>query len=80
VKILLAEDEPHLREGIASGSCAEAGHEVLGAPRTAMKPRARLEQGGIFDLLLTDIKMPGRDGIEVPSGAPGASTRRPSRW
>ena len=62
-KMLLAEDEPHLREGIAF-ALREAGHEVFEA-RDGDEASVRLESEGIFDMLLTDIKMPGRDGIEV---------------
>ena len=61
--MLLAEDEPHLREGIAF-ALREAGHEVFEA-RDGDEASVRLESEGIFDMLLTDIKMPGRDGIEV---------------
>ena len=62
-KILLAEDEPNLREGIAF-ALRESGHEVVEAGN-GDEACARLENEGIFDLVLTDLKMPGRDGIEV---------------
>ena len=62
-KVLLAEDEPHLREGIAY-ALTDAGYEIVQA-QDGDEAFQRLETEGIFDLLLTDIKMPGKDGIEV---------------
>jgi DNA-binding NtrC family response regulator len=61
-KILVAEDEPTLREGIAAAfrdrdwqvsEAADAGQAI-----------ARLEEE-VFDVLLTDYKMPDRSGLEV---------------
>ncbi len=61
-KILIAEDEPTLREGIAAAfrdrdwqvcEAADAGQAI-----------ARLEEE-VFDVLLTDYKMPDRSGLEV---------------
>jgi len=62
-RILLAEDENHLRQGIAF-ALREAGYEVTEA-KDGDEACHRLETEGIFDLLLTDIKIPGRDGLEV---------------
>ena len=61
-KILLAEDDDSLR-GFLVGALERAGHSVEGfrGGRTALQA---LEAEG-FDLLLTDIVMPGLDGIEL---------------
>jgi DNA-binding NtrC family response regulator len=61
-RILVAEDEEHLREGIAA-AFAEAGHEVVQAKDGGEAVKILDEQ--VFDLVVTDYKMPGRDGIEV---------------
>ena len=62
-RILLAEDETHLREGIAQ-ALREAGYEVIEAPDGAEACRY-LESEGLFDLVLTDLKMPAVEGMEV---------------
>jgi DNA-binding NtrC family response regulator len=62
-KILLVDDEPHLREGIAI-ALRDTGYEVSEA-RDGEEACRLLESDGVFDLVLTDIMMPGKDGIEV---------------
>jgi DNA-binding NtrC family response regulator len=62
-KILLVDDEPHLREGIGL-ALRDAGYEVTEAHDGEEACRL-LEAEGVYDLILTDIMMPGKDGIEV---------------
>jgi len=62
-RILLAEDEPVLRENVGT-ALREAGHEVVEA-KDGIEACQLLETEGIFDLVLTDLRMPGKDGIEV---------------
>jgi len=61
-KILVAEDEPTLREGIAT-AFRERGWEVVAAADGA-EAAGRLEEA-VFDVLVTDYQMPGKNGIEV---------------
>ncbi len=61
-RILLAEDDDSLRAFLTS-SLARAGHEVESFPDGDSAWEAL--QQGVFDLLLTDIVMPGLDGIEL---------------
>jgi DNA-binding NtrC family response regulator len=61
-RILVAEDEEHLREGIAA-AFGEAGHEVVQAKDGGEAVQILDEQ--VFDLVVTDYKMPTRDGIDV---------------
>ena len=60
-RILLAEDDDSLR-GFLTRALERAGFEVLACPDGETAADA-LDQP--WDLLLTDIVMPGMDGIEV---------------
>jgi len=60
-RILLAEDDDSLR-GFLSRALERAGYEVT-ACADGEEAAAVLEEA--WDLLLTDIVMPGMDGIEV---------------
>jgi two-component system, cell cycle response regulator CpdR len=60
-RILLAEDDDSLR-GFLSRALEKAGYEVM-ACSDGEEAAAVLDQD--WDLLLTDIVMPGMDGIEV---------------
>ena len=62
-KILLAEDEPTLREGIAE-DLRGRGYEVLEAPDGEAALRL-IEAESLFDLVITDMQMPGAGGVEV---------------
>lgn len=61
-KILVAEDEPNLREGIAE-AFRDAGHEVAEA-EDGQKALELLEEQ-VFDLMITDYRMPNIDGLEL---------------
>lgn len=61
-RILLAEDDSSLR-GFLTRALERAGHSVVDCENGDDAIDA-LDQGP-FDLLLTDIVMPGADGIEV---------------
>ncbi len=64
-KILLAEDDDSMRSFLAK-ALERAGHEVT-ACQDGEEGLESLEKAGddVFDLLLTDIVMPGLDGIEL---------------
>ena len=65
-QILLAEDDESLRRFLAA-ALVKAGHEVthFGDGSEAYE----CLKGANFDLLLTDIVMPGMDGIELAKHA-----------
>jgi two-component system cell cycle response regulator CpdR len=69
-RILLAEDDDSLR-GFLSRALERAGYEVTACPDGETAVEALDEA---FDVLLTDIVMPGIDGIEV---ARVAAARQP---
>jgi CheY-like chemotaxis protein len=63
-RILLVEDEPLVRE-LADEDLTLAGHEVVAA-RDGEEAIAILQQDDRFDLLFTDIRMPGTvDGWQL---------------
>ncbi|MBC6982575.1 cell cycle two-component system response regulator CpdR [Caulobacter sp. 17J80-11] len=70
-RILLAEDDDSLRSFLAR-ALERAGHEVVSCADGDAAVGALDE--GPYDLLLTDIVMPGADGIEV---AREAGARQP---
>jgi two-component system, cell cycle response regulator CpdR len=61
IRILLAEDDDSLR-GFLARALERAGYEVIACPDGETAVEA-LDQS--FHVLLTDIVMPGMDGIEV---------------
>jgi two-component system response regulator PilR (NtrC family) len=61
-KILVVDDEQSMRDFLAILLTKE-GHEVVTAGNGADALRA--VQAEIFDLVITDVKMPGADGMEV---------------
>ncbi len=61
-KILLAEDDESMR-ALLSRSLTRVGHEVCSV-RDGFEALPHVA-GGDFDLLVTDIVMPGMDGLEL---------------
>lgn len=63
VRILLVEDEEAVRR-LARAMLESVGHEVATAPdvETAL---ARVDEEGPFDLVVTDVVLPGRSGFDL---------------
>ncbi len=61
-RILVADDEPGLREFVADALGLD-DHEVLTAPDGTAAAKLLDERG--FELLITDLKMPGLDGMAL---------------
>lgn len=66
-KILLAEDDSSMRLFLAT-ALRKAGHKVKSC-EDGLSALKIIEQNCDFDLLLTDIVMPGMDGIELSQKA-----------
>ena len=66
--ILIAEDEESLRVLVAR-ALAMQGHDVVATCDGAEALEALVRDGGRFDLLLTDIRMPVMDGIALALAA-----------
>ncbi len=62
-RILLAEDDDSMRNFLEM-ALKRAGHQVVTAA-DGLEALAALDKASGFDLLLTDIVMPGMDGIEL---------------
>ncbi|MCD8525843.1 MAG: response regulator [Alphaproteobacteria bacterium] len=65
--ILLAEDDTSMREFLGL-ALDKAGHSVTSC-EDGLSALEKLRGGENFDLLLTDIVMPGMDGIELAQAA-----------
>ncbi len=79
-RILVVEDEAEIA-GLIAGALTAAGHRVEQAPdgEAALK---RIERGGI-DLVISDLRMPGKDGASEGASPVGSGARavgaRPDR-
>jgi two-component system, cell cycle sensor histidine kinase and response regulator CckA len=62
--ILLVEDDEAVR-AVAERALGRFGYRVLAASRGEEALRIAREHDGVIDLLLTDIMMPGMNGVEV---------------
>ena len=67
-RLLIAEDEDTVRALVAR-ALVDDGHEVVVSADGAEAAETLLREGGRFDLLLTDIKMPVMDGIALALAA-----------
>jgi two-component system cell cycle response regulator CpdR len=62
--ILLAEDDDNVRQFVER-ALVHSGHEVVTAEDGGLAAEIADSEGGRFDLLLSDIKMPVMDGIAL---------------
>jgi CheY-like chemotaxis protein len=67
-RILIAEDEEPVRALVVRALTGD-GHEMVAAADGAEALDVLQREGGRFDLLLTDIKMPVMDGLELALSA-----------
>ena len=63
-RILLAEDDDSMR-GFLAKALKKAGHDVSPVADGEEGLDTLGDRAGVYDLLLTDIVMPGIDGIEL---------------
>jgi two-component system response regulator HydG len=72
-RVLLVDDDPALVETLADGLC-DAGFDVVGV---SSSKRAEALLGDEFDALVTDLRMPGLDGIGLLAASKRAAPERP---
>ncbi|MBN9335690.1 response regulator [Devosia sp.] len=63
-RILVAEDDPSVRAFVVSALTMK-GHDVVAEEDGGLAAETMEAEGGKFDLLLSDIKMPVMDGIAL---------------
>jgi len=63
-RILVAEDDDNVR-GFVTRALTHLGHDVTAAEDGGLAAEIVAERAGAFDLLLSDIRMPVMDGIEL---------------
>jgi signal transduction histidine kinase/CheY-like chemotaxis protein len=68
--ILLVEDEPKVLD-LMSLTLTDAGHTVLTAPTSKKALEMAYENEGVFDLLLTDVVLPGISGLDLANRVTG---------
>ena len=62
-RILVVEDDPHILR-VISLWLSRQGHDVLEA-RSGLQAIEAVEQGAAPDVLVTDVNMPGMDGLAL---------------
>ena len=63
-RILIVEDEQHISEGLRFNLDAE-GHEALVSPDGEQALDLLLNQRRVFDVVILDVMLPGKDGFTV---------------
>ena len=64
IRVLIADDHPIIRRGLRDIVGAEPDLEVAGEAGNAVEALTAL-RAGQFDVVLMDITMPGRSGLEA---------------
>lgn len=63
-QIVIADDEQMIRQGLLSLDWEANGMQIVGVAKNGIEAEEIIDSK-IFDILLTDIKMPGMDGLEL---------------
>ncbi len=64
IRVLIADDHAILRRGLKEILMRQLGGVVCGEAKDATETCARIQEGG-WDLVILDITMPGRSGLDV---------------
>lgn len=65
LRVIVADDQPVIRDGIAAVLRAQADIDVVGCASNGQEIIELVEGGTVPDVALVDIRMPGVDGIEA---------------
>jgi DNA-binding NarL/FixJ family response regulator len=74
IRILIADDHAILREGLKRILDGAHDIEIVGEASNGHEVVSRVREGG-FEVLLTDLSMPGRGGVDLIRQIRGASAR-----
>ncbi|MEO8408474.1 MAG: response regulator transcription factor, partial [Oxalobacteraceae bacterium] len=64
IRLVIADDHTIMREGLKRILSGAENIEVVGEAVNGFEVLAKIREGG-FDLLLLDLSMPGRSGVEL---------------
>jgi two-component system, LytTR family, response regulator len=64
IRVLVVDDEPHARRGLAKLIAATPRFTVCGEAANGEQAKTIIEAGGI-DLVMLDVQMPGMSGLDV---------------
>src|ERR1700754_4750394 len=64
IRIIIIDDRPVVRAGLASMLSTQRGIEVVGSAASALEALALLE-AIVPDVILMDLRMPGMSGLEA---------------
>lgn len=65
VRVIVADDQPVIRDGIAAVLAAQTDIDVIGRASNGQELIDLIDAGSVPDVALVDIRMPGVDGIEA---------------
>lgn len=74
MRVLLADDDPSTRDVVVR-ALEGAGHDVVACDDGIAAEAVLADPGARFDVLVTDVEMPGLDGVELAERAVAAQPK-----
>ena len=67
LQVMILDDEYIILDGLCSFPWSDYGYQVAATAKNGLEGLEKLEHIKP-DLILTDVRMPGMDGLDLPSG------------